>query len=132
MQVWDARRELEDHGARVLIVGQGSGAQAEEFCKRMGATFSCLGDPDRQAYAALGLDRASWWTVTLGSLLANPWAGLRRLARADLRASMDPRSDVLQLGGVLVVDRGGTIRYLHRATEPADLPTTSALLAALA
>ena len=50
---------------------------------------------------------------------------------ADLKASASPRSDVQRLGGVAIVDREGTLRYLRRAERSDDQPPNAELLAAL-
>ena len=48
-----------------------------------------------------------------------------------MRAAGSPRSDVFRLGGALVADRAGRIRFLHRSQSTTDVPKTDALLAAL-
>ena len=39
-------------------------------------------------------------------------------------------SDVMRLGGVALVDKGGTFRFVHRAEEPSDIPSNAEMLAA--
>ena len=48
-----------------------------------------------------------------------------------MRAAANPRSDVFRLGGALVADRAGRLRFLHRSQSTTDVPKTAALLAAL-
>jgi peroxiredoxin len=115
-------------GAQIVAIGQGQGDYAARFCEQLETGFPCLGDPERRGYRALGLLRSSWWGVTAQPFLQDPVAGFRRIRDADLRAAMLKESDVLQLGGVVIVDREGTVRYLHRSQDPSDLPPTQELL----
>lgn len=126
------RAEFEARGAGVVAIGQGMGEDAAEVCGELEIGYPCLGDPERRGYRALGLGRASWWGITAGPMLESPALGLRRLAHANLRRSASPHSDVRQLPGVAIVDRSGTLRYLHRARKTDDLPSAAELLAQLA
>jgi len=47
-----------------------------------------------------------------------------------LRDSLLSTSDWFQLPGVAIVDRGGAIRWLHRARHSADLPPPAEVLRA--
>ena len=67
----------------------------------------------------------------LRSLVTRPVETLRRIGDADLSAAQLPASDVLQLGGVAIVDAGGTLRYLHVAESPEDIPPNSEVFGAL-
>jgi hypothetical protein len=122
---------IRSKGGQVVAIGQGKGDYAAGVCAEFGIGFPCLGDPARTAYRDFALGRASLWSITAGSFLTDPITGLRRLRNASLRRSLHPRSDVLQLGGVAVVDRTGQLRFLHRATSPDDFPPLRELLAAL-
>ena len=83
------------------------------------------------AYRAFGLARDGWWNVTAKPFLEDPRLAFDRIRNASLKGSLMPHSDVLQLGGVAIVDREGILRYLHRSRKTDDLPATSALLAEL-
>jgi hypothetical protein len=50
---------------------------------------------------------------------------------ADLAGARMPHSDVQQLGGVAILERGGVVRYLHRAQRTDDLPPMADVLAEL-
>jgi hypothetical protein len=114
-----------------VAVGQGSGAEAARFCRKLGTDFTCLGDPTRAAYHAFGLIRDSWWNVTAAPFLEDPGLALRRIRRASLRGSLVRGSDVLQLGGTVLIDRAGVLRTLQRARRTDDHPPMAELLAAL-
>jgi hypothetical protein len=123
--------EFRSRGARVVAIGQGTGDEAAQVCRDAGVAFECLGDPDKRVYRALGLGRASWWDVTARPFLEDPALAFRRIRHASLKGSLMRHSDVLQLPGVAIVDRAGTLRYLHRAARTDDLPATRDLLAVL-
>jgi len=121
--------EIEARGAQVAAIAQGTGEEAERFCRGLGVTYPCLGDPARASYAAYGLGRGGWREILLDPLLDS--SGLRRVGQASIRGSLAPHSDWFQLPGVAIVDRSGIIRYLHRAKHSGDIPPTATVLAAL-
>ena len=124
--------EFEQRGAQVIAVGQGTGAEAAAAARRHGITYPVLGDPGHASYRTLGLGRTGWFGLTLAPFLEDPRGAFQNLRRADLAASANPRSDVRRLGGALAVDRTGRVRFLHRSATTTDVPSTDALLAALA
>lgn len=125
------RDEFEARGATVLAIGQGTGAEADQVARELDVAIPVLGDPGRDAYRRLGLARAGWWDLLVAPLLENLGEGLSTLREASLRWSVSPRSDVRQLGGVLIVDPAGRVRYLHRSSTATDVPPTADLLEAL-
>jgi hypothetical protein len=123
--------EFERRGAQVIAVGQGTGAEAAAAARRHGITYPCLGDPGHDSYRTLGLGRTSLFGLTLAPFFEDARGAFQNLKRADLAASANPRSDVRRLGGALVIDASGRIRFLHRSATTTDVPSTDALLAAL-
>jgi hypothetical protein len=123
--------EFERCGAQVIAVGQGTGAEAAAAARRHGITYPCLGDPGHESYRTLGLGRTGLFGLTLAPFFEDPRGAFQNLKRADLRASANPRSDVRRLGGAMVVDRSGRVRFLHRSATTTDVPSTDTLLAAL-
>lgn len=123
--------EFEQRGAQVIAVGQGTGAEAAAAAKRHRITYPCLGDPGHQSYRTLSFGRTGLFGLTLQPFLENPSESFANLRRADLRASANPRSDVRRLGGAMVVDSSGRVRFLQRSQSTTDVPKTDALLAAL-
>lgn len=115
----------------MVAIGQGTGAEASRVARVLHVTYPVLGDPGKDSYRALGLGRAGWTSMLVRPFLEDPSAALRNLREADLAASMNPRSDVRQLGGVVLVDRAGAVRWLHRSESTTDVPSNAALCAAL-
>jgi hypothetical protein len=123
--------EFERRGAQLIAVGQGTGAEAAAAAKRHRITYPVLGDPGHQSYRSLGLGRTGLFGLTLAPFFQDPRGSWENLKRADLAASRSPRSDVRRLGGAMVVDASGRIRFLHRSQTTTDVPKTDALLTAL-
>lgn len=123
--------EFEARGAQVIAVGQGTGAEAAAAARRHRITYPVLGDPGHQSYRKLDLGRTGWWGLTLAPFFEDARGSWRNLRRADLAASRSPRSDVRRLGGAMVVDGSGRIRFLHRSQTTTDVPKTDTLLAAI-
>lgn len=128
MEVQESLGRFEERGLRVIAIGQGTGAEARSFCDKWGVEYPCLGDPRRRAYEALDLGRGNWWTIGLRSLMTRPIETLRLTAQADMEGARLESSDVFQLGGVAIVDRNGTLRALHRAQSPEDMPSVEEVL----
>jgi hypothetical protein len=123
--------EFERRGAQLIAVGQGTGAEAAAAAKRHRITYPVLGDPGHQSYRSLGLGRTGLFGLTLAPFFQDPRGSWENLKRADLAASRSPRSDVRRLGGAMVVDASGRIRFLHRSQTTTDVPKTDALLSTL-
>jgi len=124
--------EFEARGARVVAVGQGTGSEAAEIARTLHVAYPCFGDPEHRAYDVLELGRTGLFGLTLQPFLEDPAGAMRNLAQADLKASVNPRSDVRRLAGVMIVDREGTVRYLHRSKNTTDVPATEELLGVVA
>ena len=122
VEVQEQLFEFTQRGLRVVAIGQGSGDEAQSFCGDWGVTYPCLGDTRRSGYKALDLARGSWWTVMVRGLLTEPIESISLIAKADLKGAQLDSTDVLQLGGICVVDRAGRLRAIHRAESPKDMP----------
>jgi peroxiredoxin len=123
--------DFRKRGANVVAIGQGTGEEAERIGRMLKLDFACYGDPGHDSYRALGMGRTGVFGLTLAPFLRDPAGSLRNVTQADMRAAANPRSDVFRLGGALVADRAGKIRFLHRSRTTTDVPETDALLAAL-
>ena len=113
----------------VAAVAQGTGVEAARFCGMMKIGYPCLGDPGRRAYRGFDLPRDGWWNVTVKPFLEDAPLAWQRIRHASLKGSMMPHTDVLQLGGVALIDREGVVRFLYRSRKTDDMPDTAAVLA---
>ena len=96
------------------------------FCRKRGVPFDCLGDPEREAYHAVGLERGSAREY-IGPQLA---MGFLRAARHGALPGK-PEGDVAQRPGTFVVSPEGRVLYAHYHRDSADNPPMDELLAAV-
>lgn len=119
----DHREEL---GLRIVVVAFADAKPLRRYQQGLGLEdVLVLSDPDHQSYAVFGFPRGSvrrvwldprvWWRY--GTLLARG----RRPARAQ--------QDSLQLGGDVLVDDSGRVRWIHRSRGPEDRPRLAVLAA---
>ena len=96
------------------------------FCRKRDVPFDCLGDPEREGYHAVGLERGP----------ASEYVG-PHLAKAFLRAAQHgarpgrPVGDVAQRPGTFVVSPDGTVLYAHYNKDSADHPRIEDVLDAV-
>ena len=106
-----------------MAIGMGVPEMAAHFRDAQKIPFPLLVDQRRQTYRALGIGRGSLIDV------AGPkvWA---RSAKSILTGKGQgvPKQDPLQLGGAIVVETGGRVRYVHRAKTSSDNPKPEELL----
>jgi hypothetical protein len=121
VEVLQHREEL---AARVVVVAFASPASLSTFQQRFSFEGALLlSDEPRAAYAAFGFDRASTARVWLDPRVWWRYAGLLLRGRRIER----PEQDTLQLGGDVLADREGRVRWIYRSTGPEDRPTIAQL-----
>ena len=55
----EAHEDFLEAGADIVAVFQYRGEPSRNFCRRRGVPFTCLGDPERDLYHAVGLERGT-------------------------------------------------------------------------
>jgi peroxiredoxin len=122
-----AAPKIQSKNLSLAIVTQGSPEEAKTFCEQRAPGVLCLADPDRRAYVAYGLERASLWQ-TFFSL--NVWRSNRRLKRErGWRTELPPRGqDAMQMAGLFVIASDGLIRLPYYYDDIADHPSVDLLL----
>jgi len=125
VQLRDQRERFEEAGAGIVLIGQGAPSDAVAFTERMRQPFECLVDPDRSAYRAYGLVRAS-----ATQLLRPQVAG--SFLRANLRRETMQKGlqggSFLQMPGTFVIDTDGVVLMAHRNRHLADTPPNRRIL----
>lgn len=116
---------VHDAGAELVIIGNGSPEMARAFVEELTLTTPVYTDPSRRSYALAGMKRGVFATLSL--------KGMAHAARAKKKGFQQTgvRGDAWQLGGVLVIAKGGRIAYAHRDNEAGDLAPNGEILAAL-
>ena len=112
-------------GLDVVAIGLGSPDRTREFRQTFQLPFPILSDPRCVAYRAYGLSRLDLRRE------ANITSAVR-FVRASLRhgGRREPEQDMLQLGGVFVVDTGGIIQYAFRSSRAHEFPSSDELIQA--
>lgn len=79
-------------------------------------------DPERELYAAYGLQQRSFWQIWGPA----SWWGFIKLLFSGHKLHW-PTDDIYQLGGDVLIDPAGTIRLHHMSRNPMDRPSLSSL-----
>lgn len=121
----DQSEEIRAAGGELVFIGNGSALFANGFAEDLGIESPILIDPDLVAYRAAGLRRGRAELFSprmIGNAVRAFNAGYRQTG---------VEGDAFQLGGVLVVRRGGDLVYRYASREAGDHPPVSEVLAAL-
>jgi peroxiredoxin len=119
----EAYDEFREAGADVVAIFQYRAEPTYHFARKRDVPFDCLGDPEREAYHAVGLERGTAREY-IGPQLVK---GFVRAARKGQFAGI-PKGDVTQRPGTFVIDRDGTVAFAHYNEDSADNPDTAELL----
>lgn len=122
-----AREEIRAAGGDVVAVFQYRAKPTRNFCRQRGVSFDCLGDPERDAYGAVGLERGSVKEY-LGPQMAKRLIG----AATSGHVVGDPKGgDVSQRPGTFVVGPDGRVRLAHYNRDSSDNPPNEVILDAV-
>ena len=126
MQLHRDRDRFQAAGVRLVVIGQGTPAQARHFAQTLNVELPIYVDRGREAYRAAGAK-----VGTLGELLG-PRSVLRGLQRSLTDRVHQGRTvgHPAQLGGVLIVRPDDSIAYAHLAHDASDNPPNDEVLAA--
>jgi peroxiredoxin len=120
--------EIKAIGAEVLAITMCKPQALRLYLKRRAWPFPVVGDPERAAYRAFGLEHTTWATVFRPDVLAR-FTG--KILRGWLPRPPSAGEDVLQLGDDFVLDEQQQVVYAYHSQEPTDRPKVEELLAAL-
>jgi peroxiredoxin len=110
-------------GADIVAIFQYRADPTYHFCRKRDVPFDCLGDPERQGYHAVGLERGGAREY-IGPQLVK---GFVRAARHGALPGK-PEGDVAQRPGTFVVGSDGRVLFAHYNKDSADNPDTAELL----
>jgi peroxiredoxin len=122
----EAHEEIRALGGDVVAVFQYRAEPTFHFCRKRGVPFECLGDPDREAYHAVGLERGGPLEY-MGPSAAVGW--LKAAAHGNFGGA--PKGDVAQRPGTFVVAPDGTVALAHYNRNSADNPSNAELIDAV-
>lgn len=125
----DAYADFQRAGAGVLLITFADAAGAAQLQRGQNIPFPVLADPARRAYRAFGLVEGPL------SAAIGPDVLLRQLGEA-LRGNIPyvnpANSHITQLGGSVIVDRAGVVRFAHLSNPIYHYPSIAEYLAVLA
>lgn len=127
MQLHRHRKEFEEAGARLAVIGQGTPRHAEHFVEEYGLDgMQVLVDPDRKTYKTAGAKIATTDELLHPRIVARGTkiAATQRLVQGRVQGH------AAQLGGVLVVAPDGRIAWAHMSEDASDNPPTAEVLEA--
>jgi peroxiredoxin len=122
----EAHEEVRALGGDIVAVFQYRAEPTFHFCRRRGAPFDCLGDPDREAYRAVGLERGGPLEY-MGPRAMVGWAR----AAAHGKFGGVPKGDVSQRPGTFVIAPDGKVAFAHYNRNSADNPSNEEVIAAV-
>ena len=96
------------------------------FCRKRDVPFECLGDPDRDAYHAVGLEDGGPLEY-MGPRAALGWVKAASHGTFGGR----PSGDVAQRPGTFVVDSQGKVAFAHYNRNSADNPSNDEVIEAV-
>lgn len=118
--------EFTAKGARLAAIGMGIPEMAADFRDKQGIGFPLLVDRTKETYRALEMKRGSLWDV------AGPQNWMRFAKGIVTGHGVEkPKQDPMQMGGVLILDTDGEVRYTFRASAAQDTPPVDEVLGAL-
>ena len=122
-----AAPQFKEKNLALALVTQGTVEVAKAFCKERAPSQLCLADPERKAYRAYGLERATIWQTFLSWRV---WQSNKRIKQErGWVPEMPPAGqDSMQMSGTFVIGMDGRIRLPYYYDDIADHPPVDLLL----
>ena len=128
MQLHRARKEFEDAGVALVLIGQATPRHATRFRRMLGLEFPVLADKHRESYKAAGAKVGTFMellgpkSVSVGAIRTARSGGKIRQGRTIGHPA--------QLGGALVVRPDGTVAWSHMSEDASDNASPQEILEA--
>lgn len=122
-----ARDEIRAAGGDAVSVFQYRAEPTRNFCRERGVSLDCLGDPEREAYSAVGLEEGSLKEYVGPQLVK----GFVRAARTGALPGDPGGGAVSQRPGTFVVGRDGKVVMAHYNRDSSDNAPIEEILAAV-
>lgn len=117
---------FESSQAVLSIIGSGDPRHFEEFCKVTGYKGPLYADPSLDVYSFLGFSKGM--TTVLG--ISPVFKAVSAFRKGHRQGSI--QGSTFQLGGAVVIDTSGTLRYYFAGKKAGDHPAADDLIRALA
>lgn len=114
-------------GLALAIVTQGTPEETKIFGSERAPDVTCLADPERRAYRAYGLERASAWQSFFSLNVLRSNSRLKR--EKGYNTEFPPKGqDAMQMAGTFIIAPDGRIRLPYYYDDIADHPPVDLLL----
>ena len=121
-----AHEEIRALGGDIVAVFQYRAEPTFHFCRKRDVPFDCLGDPEREAYHAVGLEDGGLLEY-MGPRAAVGW--LKAASHGSFGGK--PEGDVAQRPGTFVVAPDGSVAFAHYNRNSADNPSNEQVIEAV-
>jgi peroxiredoxin len=119
--------EFQELGVGVVAVSMSRPEGVARYLAERTLPFPLLADPERKAYAALGLGRTTWTRIARPGVL---WRYTKLVAGGAKVRRVPEGEDPLQTGGDFLVDADRRLLWAHTSPDPTARPAVRDLLAA--
>lgn len=123
LQLQQLDQELKRHDIKVAVVTFEMNVIAENYVRSTGWEWSFLVDERSTLYRAYGMERGKWWDLSGPAVI---WKYFQLFAKG--RTLKKVTGDVKQLGGNVIIDPDGILRYIYVGRGPADRPEPEELI----
>jgi AhpC/TSA antioxidant enzyme len=122
-----AREKFDASGAKLVLIGQLTPRHAAHFRRRQGIEAPVLADEKRDSYQAAGAKMGSAGDLIGPKVVAKGVLTSLRTGKTQTRVI----GDAAQLGGAMVIARGGTVVWSRMAEDASDNSSPEEILAAV-
>jgi peroxiredoxin len=126
VQLHRARDQFAQAGAELVLIGQATPRHAAHFRRRQGIELPILADERRVSYKVIGARKGSLLELVGPRVVAKGIMATARHGVIQGRTIGHPA----QLGGALVIARGGEVAFSHISRDAGDNASPQELLAA--
>ena len=109
----------------LAVIGSGHPSHFREFRAKTGYDGLLFSDPSLNTYSTLGFSTGLMGFMSVGSV----FKAVSALKQGHRQGSI--QGSTFQLGGAIVIDASGTVRYFFAENKAGDHPDFDALLMAL-
>ena len=123
MQLRRIEDRLKELGVATVVISFDHTAMAEAYVQQTHLRWPLLFDENRTLYRAYGMESAGWWAIYGPQSV---WQYLKLIFSG--RIPRRPGRDWRQVGGDVLVDPQGIVRFHFVSQTPHDRPETTELL----
>jgi len=120
------KARIDAAGLNLAIITQGTPEAAKLFAKEFAPGLLVLADPERNAYAAYGLERGNLFQTFLNLKV---WKAIKRAQKKGYKVEPPPPGqDAMQMSGTFIISTAGKVELPYYYDHIADHPPLDLLL----